>query len=222
MLYSILILSRYNSAVFQAIGANNYNVVVITEDFLTGAKPNISLSDMDSPGISSSYNPGLVLSDIQHLKANISHLQRLDPPDCISQYSKTMMTGRGSLLAVTNNNSASNGGYIDYVHVSASANMYINQDRTDPRGWLCSFPKNSYSYGQHCDPKIAKNNAKSQEWIVLGHSIQYCLSQQIEEHCKFQFSRTIMMVVIICNLIKAGCMAFMVLKQREENLCTLG
>lgn len=31
-------------------------------------------------------------------------------------------------------------------------------------------------------------------------SIQYCLSQRVEEHCKLQFNLATMVVVIICNL----------------------
>ena len=52
--------------------------------------------------------------------------------------------------------------------------------------------------------------------------IDYCLSQPVAEHCKLQFSVTIMIVVIICNMIKTVCMTTISWKQDTEPLVTLG
>jgi len=52
--------------------------------------------------------------------------------------------------------------------------------------------------------------------------IQYCLSQPVQEHCKLQFSLAIMVVVVLCNLVKAVCMGFIVWRKDPEPLVTLG
>ena len=49
-----------------------------------------------------------------------------------------------------------------------------------------------------------------------------CLSQEVEEQCKFQFSAIIMMVVIICNIVKLSCMVWIAWRQDSEPLVTLG
>ncbi|KAI9782505.1 MAG: hypothetical protein M1839_004991 [Geoglossum umbratile] len=52
--------------------------------------------------------------------------------------------------------------------------------------------------------------------------IAYCMSAQVEEKCKLQFSLYIMVIVILCNLVKSATMGLAVWKQRIPTLVTLG
>ena len=56
----------------------------------------------------------------------------------------------------------------------------------------------------------------------IAVSIDYCLAQKVEEHCKLQFSLVIIVIVILCNLIKTICMGMTAWKRDWQPLVTLG
>ena len=79
--------------------------------------------------------------------------------------------------------------------------------------WMCG------KYYNYCD---RRQIASAPEWIVSGFSVQYCLSEVVEERCEFQFSQIIVIIVIICNIIKVCCMVYAVTRVQESVICTLG
>lgn len=60
------------------------------------------------------------------------------------------------------------------------------------------------------------------QWKLLGRPIGYCLARKTEPHCKLQFSRDILVTVILCNLCKAAAMMATLFVQREPTLVTTG
>ncbi len=71
---------------------------------------------------------------------------------------------------------------------------------------------------RNCDP----STARAEDWEIGGYPISYCLSQRIPEECELQFSQSILIVVIICNLIKAVCLFFCAKITSDQPLVTLG
>jgi len=71
-------------------------------------------------------------------------------------------------------------------------------------------------------PEKARKLSAQEAWIVNGRKIEYCLSQQQPQHCKLQFSRDILIAVIICNVVKAVTMFWIVWQQREVTFVTFG
>jgi hypothetical protein len=69
---------------------------------------------------------------------------------------------------------------------------------------------------------MAKSASNGSSWVFQEWDVQYCLSEQVEEHCKLQFSTTIMILVICCNFVKLICMIWIVRKRDSEPLVTLG
>jgi hypothetical protein len=57
-----------------------------------------------------------------------------------------------------------------------------------------------------CPPSDALAAVDSQTWFMAGQRPLYCLSEQVPEKCKLQFSLHIMIVVIVCNMVKIVCL----------------
>lgn len=66
--------------------------------------------------------------------------------------------------------------------------------------WLCHDYRIGYNGG--CDT----SQFDPTHWTFLGRGAEYFLSEQTDEQCELLFSHTIMIIVIICNLIKAAVM----------------
>ncbi|KAE8393580.1 hypothetical protein BDV23DRAFT_170029 [Aspergillus alliaceus] len=54
------------------------------------------------------------------------------------------------------------------------------------------------------------------------YSIDYCLSEKVEEHCRLMYSPLICVIIIACNATKAVCMLFTLRLRREDLLFTIG
>lgn len=76
------------------------------------------------------------------------------------------------------------------------------------------------SYGERCN--VADLKANADKWQLRDQPIGYCLAQMVEPHCKLQFSRYILIAVIICNVCKAAAMFGTLSLQHEPTLVTAG
>jgi len=211
---------RYNSAVFEALSANEYDILVVTEDFLSGASWDHSLPAATYLNKLTKFagpNPGSTIpkATTQRLQDKNSLLERLDNVECMNAYNNRLLTGRRSVLAVTSAASANGSSVLGFT--MSSPGKY-----QDPLGWVCAFllePNPTFGF-LDCDLGPVIKSANS--WKVLDQPIEYCLSEVVDEHCKLQFSKTVMIVVILCNLLKACCMLYAAFRQQEESLVTTG
>ena len=71
-----------------------------------------------------------------------------------------------------------------------------------------------------CD--ISKLKANPSAWKMLNIPIDYCLARKVKPRCKLQFSRDILIAVMICNLCKVAAMIATLLLQQEPALVTTG
>jgi hypothetical protein len=71
-----------------------------------------------------------------------------------------------------------------------------------------------------CD--VPKMKEDPSQWKPFGLPIDYCLARKTEPRCKLQFSRPILLAVILCNFIKAAVMIATLWLQREPTLVTTG
>jgi len=76
------------------------------------------------------------------------------------------------------------------------------------------------TYPDECD--VTKLKAHPSEWKPYNLPIDYCLARKVEPRCKLQFSRDILVAVIICNLCKAAAMIATLLIQKKPALVTTG
>jgi len=217
----MLKISRFNSAVFEALSANEYNVLVVTEGFLSGE----AWSHGDGPPIRKNhsapiyplpqYTSAAPIATVQRLQDNVTALERLDNAACMKAYSKPLLSDRRNLLAVTSAKPINSSHLLDVMSKTPIS-------RDDPTRWICSFLPGYADQNPliPCDVNLAAQHADS--WKVATKPISYCLSERVQEHCKLQFSNTIMFVVIACNLLKVCCMSSAILRRSGEALVTTG
>ncbi|KAL8635766.1 MAG: hypothetical protein Q9228_006781, partial [Teloschistes exilis] len=172
-------------------------------------------------------------SHLLHDVKNQSMWQRLENAECIKQYGQEFVSSRGDLLAVS---PALN----DSFSIKWFGTEGPDADSASAYGWMCNrYPKGQYGvYFQRCHLSTVLQNAAN--WTIRSDDIvsdtsyeahlvgsrsdpvEYCLSKQVEELCRLQFSPALLIIVIICNAIKASCMLLMIYQRDSEPLVTLG
>ena len=183
---------RYNSAAFQVIGANEYNVLLVDENFLNGGR----------------FDPSIrPLSELQRDRAN---LKRLSNRDCVQKYSGSLLTTRSNLLLVSAEINETNS-----LHARQSIEFGVGPQ------WMCAG-KDHNAWKNGCTEYNAPQMVDNEKWLAFGERIQYCMSQVNKQRCALQYSQTIMVVVILCNSIKLACLFCTLMRCKERALCTLG
>lgn len=134
---------------------------------------------------------------------------------CIQAYGVQFVSARGDVIIVVTGNGT------DWVKLDRDFEAHgLGSTETNtgrlPFDWIC----NSMQISGSCNINTALANTDS--WAIEGASVQYCLSQNVDEKCSLQFSRDIMILVIICNLVKFICMILVVLNSKEPVLITIG
>ena len=83
--------------VFKAIDANDYALLMVTDEFLIGVSFSFN-SSIDGSQISPND-----MALIELLHSSVASLKLLDSKECISKYSEQFLTGRRYLLLVIDN-----------------------------------------------------------------------------------------------------------------------
>ena len=235
----------YNSAIFSALSSYEYSVFAVSPGFGNGTlfnstgvppylvadgyipDPNCYDDKCNDHWASMTEHDQLVSygSKIIEDVKNRSIWERFENRQCIQTYGREFVSTHGDLLTVSsmrNDNIPISiigpGGVPSTVQYGPSYN------------WMCEAPEVIYppESGSCAVNKILRNASQWQLVSTLDktaystETIQYCLSKRMKEHCRLQFSLVIMIIVIICNIIKAACMVIMVYQHHSQPLVTLG
>ena len=100
------------------------------------------------------------------------------------------------------------------------ANLAWDNQTYDSSAWMCSSDQGPTFYPNDgsCIPKSLNPN----DWKVNAQPIVYCRSESVEEKCLLEFSRTIGIVVIICNSVKLAVLIYTATSFDQRTLCTIG
>ena len=217
-----LTVSRYNSAIFEAVSANEYYVFIVSSNFFNGAQWNQNmLSKPNFIGMGWPISQVDVNRRLKNFQQNITRTERLDTnASAIATYSNPYLTNRGDLLMISHAlpDNRTNSSLLAYTGGSPAMSRYgDSRSGGHTNYWICSdHDKNDIAW--LCDP----NSQDPSSWTVLRYGAEYFLSEQTEEHCELLFSQGIMIVVIICNLIKAVVMVATVRTSWTQPLVTTG
>ena len=230
----------YNSVIFSTLCTHQYNVFLVSDDFLLGAPFDMTDLVEINGGAAVSYGDSsktlldTLETTLQNYQKNLTALAVLENNACIEAYTAPIISSESDLLVVLNDSDASNS-FIALLH-----NVDSQLVHATPEYALCLFPgtcnastnpQNWSTNGFARAATFAENYglfngefAFFSDYIdyIDGTWVQYCLSQHVEEHCKLQFSLVIMIIVMICNLTKTICMGWIAWKQDPEPLVTLG
>lgn len=205
----------YNSAIFTSLSAREYNVFLVSGDFLTGAPFRLRNPDNSDQQITDGdVNQFEKIETIAHiLQDGQSTLQELANRDCIWTYAADFVSSHGSVLVISENISDISplqpGSAWNYTTVLVLWSG--RQGVPDGTPWICGDAP--------CDTKTI---AEAGTWQLNGFDVEYCLSQKVEEHCKLQFSAAILVVVIVCNFCKMTIMGYIAWTRPSEPLVTVG
>ena len=202
----------YNSAVFSSLCTRQFNVFVVSNEFLDGAP--FELPDLP------------LKRTLQGYQKNQTSLAKLENTACVDIYTAQPISKNSDLLMVSTYSNSINSLY-DYV-VNATSKMHATNNKVAKGGNLfCSddlagggckskydFDPRNWTIGTFPDSSLVSTDS--------GSRIQYCLSDPVDEHCKLQFSLAIMIAVIVCNLVKTICISVIAWKPNWEPLVTLG
>ena len=225
----------YNSAIFSSLCTHQYNVFLVSDDFLLGAPFDMTdLVDIDFDAAATYENSPETLLDtlettLQDYQKNLTALAVLENNECIEAYTAPIISSESDLLVILNYSDASNS------LIALLRNVDSQLVHATPEYALCLFPGtcNSSTNPQDwttdgfaravilADGYVEGDSVENMDGMD-GTYVRYCLSQHVEEHCKLQFSLVIMLIVMICNLIKTICMGWIAWKQDPEPLVTLG
>lgn len=221
----------YNSAVFSTLTTRQYNVFLVSDNFFDGATFNLSTllpygGRIDGERVTFSGED--LQTTLENYQINTSSLTRLDNEACVKAYSANIISSRADVILVSSTTAQEN----SVLAIHPVVNTQIMTDSTlNSRGWMCAIPATAVYCREFQTVKVpdtwsvnisSRSSGATGQSPPIAASVQYCLSQPVQERCKFQFSLPIMVVVISCNLIKAICMGFMAWKRDKAPLVTLG
>jgi hypothetical protein len=203
----------YNSAVFTTLSTYQYNVFLVSQEFLSGAPFNMS-ADLIGGTLHDS------LSALNHLSLRLDSFRNQNPDiklkkfeekrDCIMTYGSGILNSKYKdvlLVAIASN--ANNSFILAMTKRGPFKRQHINT-------WFCQE-----GTMVRCNIEEAANTA--QDWKVDGYPIDYCLSEEMDEECELQFSLPIMIIVFTCNLVKTSCMMLVVFGYGQmQPLMTVG
>lgn len=201
--------------IYSTLSATDSIAAVVTEDFISGASWNetkINATDSNTLGM------------VRALQNEISGLKRLENAECIRTYgvSKVISDWKNFLVVTDLNSTRNDSLYAAYEHSTDSG-------YSDDFSWMCNT-----SVYESCD--ISEMLKHAEEWTITGvesetyhyryrdvkippklsstygpeyvASVQYCLAEVVEPHCKVDVSMHLLGLVIVCNVLKAGCLLY--------------
>ena len=173
------------------------------------------LTDLEAEEPRQYTQTGLV-DTMQELR-NATEWQKLDNRDCIKAYGQDFVSAHGDLLLVLPTTDAT-GILFPVTEIQSDISGYYDWMCGDQPGCSTDAILREAALSSYFEPVILSNGSNLQ----FNHSIQYCLSQPVEQQCQVQISLIILGVVVACNATKALCMLFTFRCQKSQPLVTLG
>lgn len=204
----------YNSAIFSSIFTRDYIVFSAREDMLSSTAISTSL------GVSTS---SLLYPLATHMysSALANNLTRLEPADCIKAHTTTFLTGRGSLILISEDLSTPPG---PFSYNTTFQTLTQNGCRPEPFAWICGDGRGPVCVADlkfdQCSSKIS--GIDPSDWKPFGKKVSYCLSEPIAQQCRLEFSPQIAGVVIVFNFAKVLILVYAFFFLNEDPLMTMG
>jgi hypothetical protein len=209
----------YNSAIFSSIHARNY-LVFSANEFMVKADSNDTAFSIQNDQL---YHD---VAAAMSAEAKAGKLKRLDVPDCINTYAINFQTSHQNLVLVSNDTSGLSAAYY-YNH----SNDIISQAGIGcpPLAfqWVCQQMDNTeVTSSVECLSTTICSDVyhiiNPADWRPFGSTVEYCLTEEVEQRCKLQLSPQLAGVVIIFNFIKLAALVYTLSFVKGNPLLTLG
>lgn len=240
----------YNSAVFSTLCTRNYTAFLFPAAFTLDSDAVKNVTRFNSFVQADWHRPAPppAMSALQDLfsisNGSSPPLANLSNYECIQAYTSLAISSYSHLLLASKSTDVLR--LLSWDELNSEAACLGQTTDTDQycamNQWQCSYwscssgaafipmstldtgAESSWMVSEDSSVELGKSNvtAIAKTWHVNGYPIDYCLAMPAVEQCKLQFSSTIMIVVILCNLIKTVCMAVIALKWSGQPLVTIG
>lgn len=232
----------FNSVIFTNLQANEYVIMPVTEDWLSGG-------GYDTSGFIdvSTVRTDAIVANITSNRTSAAdpRYRRIDTATCFDTYNDQYVANTGNVYIVHEKpivwRSLDNwwprfyaNDTFDWHRVSLD-DTGTSEERSATAGAVLPFksqpdfyPSNGWRCPSHtvktCDVsnkhEIPSNIA---DWQPYEVPVKYCMVEDVPEQCRLQFSFLIATLVIASNFVKAACMALiLVMYRRHLPLVTLG
>ena len=191
-------------------------MIVGASNFIDGPPVNTS-SFLSNDSFITQEDYGLLISTIQ---INASSWENLTNAECIRAYNHMRVSDYRNVVVVTG--------------TPNDTNPVLNWLISSTNDWFCFYEDYEMSSGP-CD--VSTSNADSWNASLsacdsaypngygeqsLDIPIKYCLAQPGNPNCKVQLGQIMLVVVIVCNAVKIGCIVITIYKSDFEPLITTG
>ncbi|KAF5388815.1 hypothetical protein D9757_005580 [Collybiopsis confluens] len=206
----------YNSSFFSTLSANEYLVYPVQGPDLQTVYPNADGRYNWTCGSQKGCPGGAKQTEL-------SQWNVLSNSECLQAYANDFVSDRLTVVPVVGDYT-SNGSLLVAGYGSKGTSL-------DPYEWICSGMDNfseepalCSSVWRNIDPSNWKYrgyiyNSTSSERVL---SIHYCLSEPVVPKCQLEFNLPLLIIVILFNIVKVGCMAFAAVKIKDDALVTIG
>ncbi|KAF1845476.1 uncharacterized protein K460DRAFT_311919 [Cucurbitaria berberidis CBS 394.84] len=232
----------FNAVFFTTSQANQYAVAVIDQSYIekTNFRPspeNVSPDLFEQWVYSKEECDGKVCPfDVRNVSAVVELLQdvrsvsrnaefvRMDPRECIQNYSSGFLRGHSDVVAVSSRPDADSPIlWTRYPQRSITLDkVHTNQD---PFHWICYdlLAVNNTSQDR-CSLKMAIDGSDSgRKWSVFGNPISHCFARISPDVCQLQFNAWLMLAVVVFGVIKVLTLCYLVFwRPADRFLRTLG
>lgn len=213
----------YNSTFFETIGINEYDVILADKSFVAGEA-------LDTETVAEYGNFTKIRASLEDWQSEKTW-EKLNRDECIDNYATEFLSERRNIVAVIDNSLTPANRSVQYVHEYNYA-AFFQKDFFD---WICRAPDGDSRYDWKreeftegygtflpCNSLLSKIKLSPNNWNIEGWDIDYCLSELGPGKCTLSFSRTLGIVVILCNLGKCITMLAIVFYIRDTPLTTTG
>jgi len=185
--------------------ANAYQVLAGPQDFLKASFNQTAFyADLVESGFTYPYAHPIqstvhLAQTLQHSILNTANFEKMDTAECANAYAQQYLSKWGDLLIV--------------------GEFYT----LFPNVYALGLPTLYPSYAWECPLGNLSNCLLSPwEWKPFGGLALECWAEKITESCTLNFSLTLGLVVIACNVTKVICMAMTIWRHRKPALITIG
>ena len=203
----------YNSTIFANVAAVSYNALKVSPEFIDGVHWNNTLPTLSSSTVYQySWNTTAVAEKIDFLQSQVRRPYfdtNMTNNQCRDTFGQQYQSQHKDVLIIADaapkdtNTSLLQASVAPAVSLTAipawmcdtyhSWPCTLDSIKKSP-AWTVDFPQNQTDL----DVLSADYDSAPVSWA----KVEYCLSHKIPEFCTVQFSRSIMLIVILCNLAK--------------------
>ncbi|KAK5094027.1 hypothetical protein LTR70_005468 [Exophiala xenobiotica] len=248
ILYALILLTSLplhllaNSAIYSSLATSSYGVFQVDKHFVDVSIEHMyerytyaayaygtyvyNTIDLDPNAIIFYVNTTTVLKDM------LPQFERLENDECIRAYSSPILAGRRHVVVVSTldpfpwkyndtmelwkTNFITD---IYYQSIESCPSCQTSFNYTDPTVWTCAFVTDGISQTS-CDTGLAAQRAA--DFTLHGRTVDYCLSERIEDSCELRANIWILTTVIMCAAIKSAVVFIVLRTLPSQILATLG